>query len=100
MSVLTDRSIAARVTTSLMMTLVGAGAGFTLGLLAAFVVTTVLAPHTSTDGEGWGVLIVWITLAFGGAVVGALAGLVAGYRRRPLPPAPPRPDAQEETSAS
>jgi hypothetical protein len=100
MSVLTDRGVAARVTTSLVMALVGAGAGFTLGLLAALVVTTVLARTSSTDGEGWGVLLVWVGLAFGGAAVGAAGGLVAGYRRRAAPATPPRPDAQAETRAS
>jgi MFS family permease len=74
---------------------VGAVAGFSIGMIVAAVVTPFLSRVVSTDGEGWEILWVWVLGAFGGIAIGALVGLVLGVRRRPAAeiPAPPRPDA-------
>jgi hypothetical protein len=98
----TTRSLGARLTTSVVAALAGAGAGFALGLVAAAIVASLLEPHVSTDGEGWGIIIVWIAGAFGGTAIGGVIGLILGYRRRPVPATPPRPDrhTEDERTAS
>jgi hypothetical protein len=88
-----NRSTGSRLTTSILAAIIGVGAGFVLGMTAALVLTTLLEPHITTDGEGWEIIIIWIAGAFGGAAIGGLVGLVVGFRRRPAPATPPRPDA-------
>jgi hypothetical protein len=96
MRLTTHRSVGARLTTSIVGLLVGAGIGFTAGMTAAALLTPVMEHVGTTDTEGWGVIIVWVLFAFVGLGVGALVGAVVGYRRRPLPAVPPRPDARPE----
>lgn len=102
MPISTNTSLGARLTTSAVAAIVGVGAGFTIGLFAAAILTSVLEPHVSADGEGWGILMIWIGGAFGGAAIGGLVGLLLGYRRRRAPGVPPRPDphAEGERTAS
>jgi hypothetical protein len=92
-----NRSIGSRLTTSILAAIIGVGAGFMLGMTAALTLTPLIEPHVSTDGEGWEILVVWVAAALGGAAIGGVAGLVVGFRRRPAPSTPPRPDAHLET---
>lgn len=100
MPISTNRSVGARLTTSAIAAVVGAGAGFTIGLFVAAILAAVLEPRISTDGEGWAIIMIWVGGAVGGTAMGAVVGIVLGYRRPPRPPVPARPDVQLDRTPS
>lgn len=93
MRLTTHRSLGERLATSVVGALVGAAAGLTAGLSLALVLTLVIDAAGRMDDEGWGFIVLCIAGAFVGTVAGAAVGVVLGYRRRPIPRVPPRPDA-------
>jgi hypothetical protein len=92
----THRSVRDRLATSIVGLLVGGGIGLCAGIGLAIVLVPVMEHAGELDTEGWGALVIWLGLGLIGLVIGAIAGAVIGYRRRPLPPVPPRPDDRRE----
>jgi hypothetical protein len=88
-----------RAATGLGGAVLGAMAGFSLGMMLGAGAAALLSGFVGPNDEGWEVLWAWVLFAFGGTAVGAVVGLVLGARRRPAS-APPRPDAQPGGSYS
>jgi hypothetical protein len=88
-----------RAATGLGGAVLGAIAGFSVGMMLGAGAAGLLARFVSGNGEGWEVLWAWVLCAFGGTAVGGVVGLILGVRRRPAP-VPPRPDTRSRTSYS